>query len=206
MFDLETIIAMNAPKGTRGNYHEAWAKQDAKDQAKLHAVPEVFTPSQTATYRIHTEDVNRPTILKLAGFRFEGFTVTYGAGFWRGEAEDTLILEIITADSASVYLLAEEIRKANKQESVIVNRAGIERGVGRAGRADLAINHGANVLVLGGLPLLTIQSSVTVEAESPERAVAVIEGGQFNQFEPQIDYSYGEPVPGTAEVIDAMQD
>ena len=112
MFDLETIIAMNAPK--------------------LTAQPIRVTP-QTATYRIHTEDVNRPAILKLASARFDGFTILHGTGYWKGQSEVTLVLEIITSDSASVYLLAEEIRKANGQESVLVNRlessaVSVERG------------------------------------------------------------------------------
>lgn len=100
MFDLETIVAMNQPKVT--------------------ARPE--PRGVTATYRIHTEDTNRPQIYALAGRRFEGFTVTYGTGFYKGESEHTLTLEIITSDAASIYLLAEEIRRANGQESVLVNR------------------------------------------------------------------------------------
>jgi len=101
MFDLETIVAMNAKKPT--------------------AQPIQCTP-QTATYRIHTEDVNIHRILELAGKRFEGFTVVSGMGYWRGIPERTVILEIITSDAASIYLLAEEIRKVNRQESVLVNR------------------------------------------------------------------------------------
>jgi len=100
MFDLQTIIAMNAKKVT--------------------AQPEL--PRTVATYRIHTEDTNRPQIYALAGKRFEGFTVTYGTGFYKGESEHALTLEIITSDAASIYLLAEEIRQANGQESVLVNR------------------------------------------------------------------------------------
>jgi hypothetical protein len=107
MFDLETIVAMNQPKVTALKVGE---------QRK----PEVS--AQTATYRIHTEDKARPTIYKLAGKRFDGFTVTTGTGYYKGVEESTLILEIITSDSASIYLLAEEIRKANGQESVLVNR------------------------------------------------------------------------------------
>ena len=113
MFDLETIIAMNKPK--------------------LTAQPEITLPRQTATYRIHTENVNTAGIVKLASQRFEGFTVTHGIGYYKGGEEFTLILEIITSDPASVYLLAEEIRKANGQESVLVNRiesnaVSVERG------------------------------------------------------------------------------
>ena len=112
MFDLATIVAMNAPK--------------------LTALPKPKV-MPTATYRIHTEDKNRPTIYKLAGNRFDGFTVTYGTGFYKGESEHTLVLEIITSDTVSVYLLAEEIRTANGQESVLVNRLessalSVERG------------------------------------------------------------------------------
>ena len=102
MFDLETIIAMNNPK--------------------LTAKPAIPGRPQTATYRIHTEDVNRKQIIELAGKRFDGFTVSFGIGHYKGDSEFSLILEIITSDAASIYLLAEEIRKANGQESVLVNR------------------------------------------------------------------------------------
>jgi hypothetical protein len=112
MWDLDTINRMNEPK--------------------LTAQPNPKT-GQSATYRIHTEDINRVHIYALAGLRFEGFTVTYGTGFYKGESEHTLVLEIITSDPASVYLLAEEIRMANGQESVLVNRiesstVSVERG------------------------------------------------------------------------------
>lgn len=119
MFDLATIVAMNAPKVRPLAYPEVTADS--------------IRAGQTATYRIHTEDKNRPTIYQLAGNRFDGFTVTYGTGFYKGESEHTLVLEIITSDTVSVYLLAEEIRTANGQESVLVNRLesstlSVERG------------------------------------------------------------------------------
>ena len=125
MFDLQTIIAMNAPKPT------AQPKSVVTSNAWVGDCVRVVR--KTATYRIHTEDVNRQKIYSLAGFRFDGFTATYGTGFYKGESEHTLVLEIITSDPASVYLLAEEIRLANGQESVLVNRIessaiSVERG------------------------------------------------------------------------------
>jgi hypothetical protein len=113
MWDLETIIAMNRPKSetvTPSVYPEVTAR------------PDPGIARETATYRIFTEDVNRSKVLELAGKRFKGFTVTIGTGYFEGQPEDALILEIVTSDTPGVALLAEEIRKANKQESVLVSR------------------------------------------------------------------------------------
>jgi hypothetical protein len=119
MWDLETIVKMNAKNVT------AKPIQDTR---------------QTATYRIHTENVDGPRILKMAAARFAGFTVFYGVGYDEGKQEFALVLEIITSDAAGVYLLAEEIRKANKQESVLVNRIeSSARSVTREGLLPLEV-------------------------------------------------------------------
>ncbi len=113
MWDLETIIAMNRLKSKTVKpyvYPEVTARPD----------PEFVR--ETATYRIFTEDVNRDKILELAGKRFKGFTVTTGTGYFEGQPEAALILEIVTSDTPGVALLAEEIRKANSQQSVLVSR------------------------------------------------------------------------------------
>ena len=114
MWDLETIVRMNAPKSKLDRPGVGTSGQPKTEAPKAEGV--------TATYRIHTEDINRKQVIELAGKRFDGFTVSFGIGHYKGDAEFSLILEIITSDAASIYLLAEEIRKANGQESVLVNR------------------------------------------------------------------------------------
>lgn len=73
-------------------------------------------------FRIITEDVNRPELLALVGSFFDGFTMRQGIGYWKGEAEDSITLEVITPDSAKVMDLADKIKLLNKQEAVLVER------------------------------------------------------------------------------------
>jgi hypothetical protein len=74
----------------------------------------------TTLYRIHTE--LRPNLAELAARFFPGFTLLTGIGYWEGLAEPTAILELYgTADDAAlVATLAETIRVANRQHSVLV--------------------------------------------------------------------------------------
>ena len=52
--------------------------------------------------------------------RFDGFTVTEGVGFWKGEQEQVTILTFITDDSDSVAEIAEAFKVAFRQESVLM--------------------------------------------------------------------------------------
>ena len=52
--------------------------------------------------------------------RFDGFTVTEGVGFWKGEQEQVTILTFITDDADSVAEIAEAFKVAFRQESVLM--------------------------------------------------------------------------------------
>ena len=54
--------------------------------------------------------------------RFDGFTVTEGVGFWKGEQEQVTILTFITDDSDSVAAIAEAFKTAFRQESVLMTQ------------------------------------------------------------------------------------
>ena len=80
-------------------------------------------------YRIYTEDKNRERVVELAASHFEAFTVFTGTGYWRGKAEQSLIIEAMAIGleeseanlfEAKVMSLAFTIRKMNSQECVLV--------------------------------------------------------------------------------------
>lgn len=71
-------------------------------------------------YRVLTENKNKRDILALASGYFQGFTVLEGRGFWQGQQEKSLILEVETNDERSVKRLANDIKIFNSQEAVLV--------------------------------------------------------------------------------------
>lgn len=83
-------------------------------------------------YRIYTEDVNREETIKLVGEYFSNFSVFYGACYWHGKKESTVVFEIIddgqcnitTTDiqemSNRVQNVSQAIRRANNQTDVLV--------------------------------------------------------------------------------------
>jgi len=75
------------------------------------------------TYRIYTEDKNRESVIALTAKKFDSFTVYDAKGYWKGEKEDSLVIEIIDEDSDIRYrvnTLAYEIRILNKQDTVLI--------------------------------------------------------------------------------------
>ncbi len=75
-------------------------------------------------YRILTEDIDRDTIESIVGARFPGFTILLGDGYWRGKHEDCVIIEIMAewSDMPAVNDIAENIKRINMQETVLVQR------------------------------------------------------------------------------------
>jgi len=73
-------------------------------------------------YRLYTERINLPNIKKIVSSQFDGFTLTNGEGYWRGESEESLIIEIVSNDDieAKVINLAKLIKLENNQESVLL--------------------------------------------------------------------------------------
>jgi len=81
-------------------------------------------------YRIMTEDVNRDMVVSLAAARFNCFSVFTGIGYWQGNGENNLTIEIIDLDGSigtdSIESLAMAIKVANRQEAVLVTATEIE--------------------------------------------------------------------------------
>ena len=53
--------------------------------------------------------------------RFDGFTVTDGTGFWKGEREKVAIITFVTADgSTKVQEIADSFKESFRQDSVLM--------------------------------------------------------------------------------------
>ena len=79
-------------------------------------------------YRLYTEDI--PGAEQLVHWGFEGFTILQAQGYWKGQSESSLVIEILAEgtehDEAKIFALAERIKACNKQESVLVTAQIIE--------------------------------------------------------------------------------
>lgn len=72
--------------------------------------------------RLSTEDINTKEIHKLTSSFFDGFTSYQATGFWKGKEEKSRIIEVVSKYSVKLKMLklAKKIKKANKQEAVMV--------------------------------------------------------------------------------------
>jgi uncharacterized membrane-anchored protein YitT (DUF2179 family) len=71
-------------------------------------------------YRIYTEDVNRQDVYATLDSHVSGYTVLETIGSWKGQREDSLIIELLDVPASTVTAIARTIRAHNKQESVLV--------------------------------------------------------------------------------------
>jgi hypothetical protein len=75
-----------------------------------------------ACFRIYTENVNYQDTIALVTKKFPNFTVYKGEGYFDGQSERALVIEIICGfgQQEDVLDLAWDIKKQNKQEQVLV--------------------------------------------------------------------------------------
>ncbi len=72
-------------------------------------------------YRIFTEDRNRRAVRRIVSAEFDGFTIIPSQGSWKGRLEKSLVIEIIgNRIMSKIKKLAQKIKKANEQESVLI--------------------------------------------------------------------------------------
>ena len=75
-------------------------------------------------YKICTEEKNIDLILNEVSAMFSCFKISRGIGYWKGNEEQALTIEIVASDSfhdaALVRALAHSIRLLNNQESVLI--------------------------------------------------------------------------------------
>ena len=73
-------------------------------------------------YRICTENKNREQVEAIVAKRFDGFTVFEAKGYWKGQDEASLVIEVIPPEinEDNILGLAEDIKALNSQESVLI--------------------------------------------------------------------------------------
>jgi hypothetical protein len=71
-------------------------------------------------HRVYTKDVNRKSIIRAIAEVFENFTLQPTTGFYKGNAEASIIIEIIGAKERQIKSLAARIREINGQKSVLI--------------------------------------------------------------------------------------
>jgi hypothetical protein len=73
-------------------------------------------------YRICTENMNRDEVEKLVSSYVEGFTILEATGYWQGQRESSLVIEI--AGDSYLHRVARDIAKAiktmNAQQAVLI--------------------------------------------------------------------------------------
>lgn len=74
-------------------------------------------------YEIMTENINMPMIVKIVSKHFTGFSIQKQFGYWKGQQESSLNIVIFgnDRDIHAVEDIAEKIKTANKQESVLIS-------------------------------------------------------------------------------------
>ena len=80
-------------------------------------------------YRIYTEKKNLNQIKTLLGKWFDAYTIIESEGAWKGDHESSIIIETIfngEVNRKRVYAIAEEIKRLNKQDAVLITEQEIE--------------------------------------------------------------------------------
>jgi hypothetical protein len=79
-------------------------------------------------YKILTEDLNREEVYRMVSALFNGFTVYQASGFWKGNAELSLVIEIIAEnyDRHQIVALCEAIKQHNRQQCVMLVKIPVE--------------------------------------------------------------------------------
>jgi hypothetical protein len=78
-------------------------------------------------YRIYTEDVGRVAILYVMNAHYDAYTLIPCKGYWAGESENALIIEILTTDDIShIRRIVQYIKDQNKQQSVLITSSLVE--------------------------------------------------------------------------------
>lgn len=78
-------------------------------------------------YRVYTENVNYDGTMMLAREMLpESFTVFKAEGFYKGQGEKSLVFEVVDTDGQQVRDFAYRVKKANRQECVLVTAETID--------------------------------------------------------------------------------
>ena len=77
-------------------------------------------------YNLYTEDIHRRMVEKILSRHFRGFTETTARGFWEGKPEKSLVISVADARGSDIKQAATEIKRANKQQAVLVVKSQTE--------------------------------------------------------------------------------
>jgi hypothetical protein len=72
------------------------------------------------SHRILMEDRNRDAVISILIKYFDSFILVPQLGYWKGQEEPSISIEIIGAAYADVLKACKEIREANNQEAVLI--------------------------------------------------------------------------------------
>jgi hypothetical protein len=79
-------------------------------------------------YRILTEDKNRETVESIVAEYFDGFTLSSGIGYWKGNRHASVTIEVIPdsisdeTTEAHLQEIAQRIRELNEQKCVLIQK------------------------------------------------------------------------------------
>jgi hypothetical protein len=82
--------------------------------------------NKARSFKIYTERLNEDKIKELLAISFDGSTIIHTKGQWKGQEEDSIIVEIITANRLLVEALADKIKRMNRQEAVLVTSCAVD--------------------------------------------------------------------------------
>lgn len=71
-------------------------------------------------YQIYTERKNEQGIRTILNQYFPGYTILEALGMWKGVSEASMVIIIVTEEPQLVQAAAEDIKRMNEQESVLI--------------------------------------------------------------------------------------
>jgi hypothetical protein len=70
-------------------------------------------------HRLYTEQKNKRLITRLLSEHFESFTLQPVTGYYQGNSEKAIVVEIIGARPSAIRKVADQIKKMNGQKSIL---------------------------------------------------------------------------------------
>ena len=82
-------------------------------------------------FRILTENKNKAKVIEAAAGLFSGLTVYETIGFWQGEREKSLVIEILQTDEEQLIEvkakhLCQHLKDTNGQDAVLLQKIACE--------------------------------------------------------------------------------
>jgi PII-like signaling protein len=71
--------------------------------------------------RTISEEYYRKTV-KILNKELDGYTIFRGNGIWKGNTEDTIIVEIINEKIEKIEKIAETLKKELNQEAILITQ------------------------------------------------------------------------------------